>query len=197
VPARKEKYVCLDLQAKANRKREDPLGTLAGNNLTELAKGERKFGGVKFKIGEKFLQLYGTPLTDRPVQVEGIPVGRRFARLHLLHATAYRADENTVIGSYTVRYEDKTKATIDIVYGKDVRDWLSSSDPKEEVSRGKAAWEGKTPYLRNMKDSTAKVRLFLCIWKNPHPKKKVVSIDFTSAKTISAPFCVAMTLEMK
>jgi hypothetical protein len=197
VPAPKEKYVFIDLQAKANRKREDPLGRLAGNNLAELAKGERTCGGVKFRIGEKVIQVYGTQLTDRPTKVEGIAVGKTFTKLHLLHATAYRAEDNTVIASYTVHYVDKTKATIEMVYGKDVRDWLTSSDPKEEASRAKVAWEGTNAYLKNLNNPAAKVRLFLSTWKNPHPKKKVVSIDFTSAKTISAPFCVAMTLETK
>jgi hypothetical protein len=193
VPAPKEKYVFLDLQPKATRKRDDTLGRAPGNNLAELPKGERTYGGVKFRIGAKVVQVYGTEITDRPVQVEGIAVGKKFTKLYLLHATGWKVADNTVIGSYTVHYEDKTKATIDIVYGKDVRDWLFVSDPKDP-SRGKVVWEGKNAYV---KMTSGKVRLFLRTWKNPHPKKKVVSIDLTSAKTRAAPFCVAMTIETK
>jgi hypothetical protein len=40
------------------------------------------------------------------------------------------------------------------------------------------------------------IRLYLCTWKNPHPTKKVVSIDYVKVgDTPAAPFWVAMTLE--
>jgi hypothetical protein len=196
VPAPKEKYVFIDLQAKGNQKRTDSFitGRYAGNDLSELPKGEKKYGGVKFKIGNKVIQLYGSQAEKWPAQVEGIAIGQKFTRLHLLHATGFKVDDNTVIGSYTVHYADKTKATIEIVYGKDMRDWLARSDGQTKISRGKVAWEGTNP---SEKPTGGKVRLYLTTWKNPHPKKKVVSIDFTSAKTLAAPFCVAMTLETK
>jgi hypothetical protein len=33
------------------------------------------------------------------------------------------------------------------------------------------------------------------MWKNPHPDKKVISVDCLSKLTSAAPFCVAMTIE--
>jgi hypothetical protein len=32
-------------------------------------------------------------------------------------------------------------------------------------------------------------------WNNPHAARKVVGLDFASANTNAAPFCVAMTVE--
>jgi hypothetical protein len=54
-------------------------------------------------------------------------------------------------------------------------------------------WEGENPAV---KQSDLTLRLDLTMWKNPHPDKKVVSIDYVSTNTSgAAPFCVAMTTE--
>jgi hypothetical protein len=40
------------------------------------------------------------------------------------------------------------------------------------------------------------LRLYLSAWKNPHPEKKVASLDYVSmVERDSAPFCVAITVE--
>jgi hypothetical protein len=40
------------------------------------------------------------------------------------------------------------------------------------------------------------IRLYLATWKNPEPRRKVVSIDFGSTSyTGTNPFCVAITAE--
>jgi hypothetical protein len=189
--------IFLDLQPKANGKlKENFHGGTPGNNLAELPQGEQKLGGVKFNIGAGLIQLGGKGQTP-PDKVEGIQVGRAFARLHILHAagTGWDSKDGTVIGHYVVHYADKTKAPIDIVYGKDVLDWwyiAKNANAKEAV---RVAWKGNN---ESAKKSGGTIRLYLTTWKNPHPKKKVVSIDFTSTRaTHAAPFCVAMTVEGK
>jgi hypothetical protein len=196
VPAKgKGKIIFLDLKSKANHKLKDDFHSsdFAGNNLAELPRGEKKFAGVKFKVGDGLLQLGSTQVQGKPDKIEGIAVGETFTKLHILHATGYQEEDGTAIGSYVVHYADKSKATIEIVYGKDVRDWWDAQD-KGDTKRGKLAWEGVNAPV---KERNGKVRLYLTTWTNPHPKKKVVSIDYTSAKTKCAPFCVAMTLEAK
>jgi hypothetical protein len=195
VPAPKEKFTFIDLSSKANHERSDAFhsGTQDGNTLADLPKGEQKLGGVKFSIGASVLQLASTQVMDKPEKIEGIKVGRTLTRLHILHATGFQVEDGTVIGSYTVHYDDKTKAKIEIVYGKDVRDWWDGTD-KNKVTRGKLAWEGTNAAVKR---SNCKIRLYLTTWKNPHPKKMVVSIDYASTKTKAAPFCVAMTGESK
>src|SRR5262249_55090331 len=124
-------------------------------------------------------------------------VGRTFARLYILHATGFQAPEGTVIGSYTVRYADKSKLVIEVVYGKDVRDWWNSEDAKG-VSRGKLVWQEQNKAVKGLERQGCKIRLFMTTWTNPHPKKKVVAIDYaTDGKTKAAPFCVALTAGMK
>jgi hypothetical protein len=194
VPVAKDKYTFLRLKDKANQKLKDNFHTtIEGNNLADLPRGVQKFAGVKFFIGENLIQLGSSQFPNLPQKVEGIPVGQTFTRLHILHATGYYEADGTVIGAYTVRYADKTKATIEIVYGKNVRNWWATQDQKD-IKDGKVAWEGTNAAT---KSRGAKIRLFLTTWKNPHPKKKVLTIDYTSAKTKASPFCVAMTVENK
>ena len=84
--------------------------------------------------------------------------------------------------------------TIPLRYGKDILDWWyddSSAEPKE----AKVAWKGAN---RQAGSSGKKIRLYLASWENPKPEKKVKTIDFTTMKeTPCAPFCVAITVEVK
>ena len=200
-----KEFAYIDLQSKANHKLADPFhsGT-EGNDLSDLPKGEQIFAKVKFKVGDGLIQL-GSKLTkDLPDMVEGIEVNRSISRLHLLHATGYGAygkegDElfvadDTPIGEYKVHYADKTTATIPIVYGKDVRDWWNW-DKSKEVTRGKLAWEGANDFA---KKNDVKIRLYVTTWDNPHPKKRVVRIDYLrTGESVCAPFCVAISAEGK
>jgi hypothetical protein len=193
----------LDLQPVGTHKLADdsPSG-MAGNNLAEVPTGEREFAGVKFKVGEKYLQL-GSPHfpTEKPEKVEGVKVGRPFAKLHILQATGYGSSpegspkhvpDDAVIAEYKVRYDDGDTATIPVVYGKDVRDYWFN-DGSKGVSRGKVAWEGDCDAAKRL---NCRVRLYLTTWENPKPGKRVKEIDFVRAKdTAAAPLCVALTAE--
>ncbi|MFO0843908.1 MAG: hypothetical protein U0797_16180 [Gemmataceae bacterium] len=192
VGAESAKVTYLDLQPKANHKLKDGHGN-EDNNLASLPKGEQTFGGVKFKVGEGLILLAGKETSGLPEKVEGIKLDGKCSRLHFLHATHYSTPkEDTIVGYYTVNYDDKSQETIPIVYGKDVLDWWQGSDPKEPT-RGKVAWTGDN---ENAKAAGSKIRLFRTAWKNPEPGKKVVGIDFGSTSAAEpAPFCVAITAE--
>jgi hypothetical protein len=195
-PAKKE-IAYLDLQPQANVKLKGPFHQ-ADNDLAELAKGEQKLGGVKFKIGDRLIHLAGQQqvFQQLPEKVEGIKVERKFAKLYILHAAGLgpQTKDDVVIGKYIVHYQDKSKATIEIVYGKDVRDWWYRANTPG-VSRGKVAWKGHNALTRK---SGAGIRLYLTTWKNPQPNKKVARIDFLSTRAAgAAPFCAAMTVEGK
>jgi hypothetical protein len=188
-----KKIAYLDLQPQANQKlKESPFDD--ANHLAELPTGEQTFADVKFKVDDAYILLSSKNLGNKPTKVEGIKVDKKFTKLYILHATHNATEEDAIIGSYTVNYEDKTQETIAIVYGKDVRDWWYYDDSKEP-SRGKVAWKGEND---TAKAGNAKIRLYLTTWKNPDPDKKVVSIDFASTNaTECAPFCVAMSVEEK
>jgi hypothetical protein len=198
----------VDLQSKANQKLSDSLHGFSGNDLAELPKGEQTFGGVRFKVEEGYLRLSGTVETSaqpkKPGKLEGIAIGKAFARLHILHGTGYGAygtdgdplfvKDGTLIGEYHLHYEDGTTESIPIVYGQDVRDWWTWDKPAE-VTRGKTAWTGKNAFSRQQNQS---IHLYLTSWNNPHPEKKVSRLDYLCTGTSAAsPFCIAISLEEK
>src|SRR5262249_39184221 len=92
-----------------------------------------------------------------PTKVEGIKVGQKLAKLHLLHSTGWFTDDGTIIGEYVVTWEDDTSCTIPMHYGKDVLDWwFDAKSP--EPSDAKIAWNGETTFAQA---AGKKVRLHL------------------------------------
>jgi hypothetical protein len=211
-PAPPGQFHFVDLKPHANQKLTDSFGSGGdGNDLSELRKGERTLAGVNFKIGESVIQLDSRLLQQRrPTKVEGIRVGKTCAKLHILHSTEFGngstvgqpgkegdplfVADGTTIAEYKVNYDDGTSEKIPVVYGQDVRDWWFTMRSKG-VTRGKVAWTGDNELA---KTAESRIRLYLTTWENPHPAKKVESIDFMKiGDTAAAPFCVAITLEAK
>jgi hypothetical protein len=62
------------------------------------------------------------------------------------------------------------------------------------VTRAKEAWTGTNPASAMYE---RKIRLYSVAWTNPHPEKRVASIDFASLNTKCDPFLIALTLEAK
>jgi hypothetical protein len=173
----------IDLKSHVNQKLNERFHDYhPGNDLAALPTGRQTFAGVKFTVGGGVVQLGA----GKPAKVEGIKVGLKAEKLHFLHAGGHQngAQLNTAIGKYVVRYADKTKAEIEVAYGRDVVDWWVQpgvADP----TRGKVAWEGQNKLSR--------VKLFLTTWVNPNPDKQIATIDYVTTKY--NPFCVAISAE--
>jgi hypothetical protein len=196
-PAPSETTTYIDLKPHINVKLKDNLHSdrYPNNNLASLPTGKQTFAGAKFQIGDGVVQLGSAQLKEKPEKVEGIKVGRTLAKLNILHATGYSTDDGTQIAKYVVHYDDETTADIEVVYGKDVVDWWAYPG-REAPTRGKVAWEGENEAAKGFE---ATIKLYLTTWENPHPKKKVVTIDYvaTAPDKNAAPFCVAITAEDK
>jgi hypothetical protein len=204
-PSPDAKFTYIDLKDKCNHKLTEKFHqTDTDENNLAIETGKQKLGDVEFKIGEGVIQLGSTLVKDDPEKVEGIKVGQKFIKLHIIHACGYGGGPNTEgsaghvaddtpIGEYKIYYDDKTTETIPIVYGQDVRDWWFAEGEKEP-SRSKVVWKGENEQSKKYKCG---VRLYMTTWKNPKPDKKVVTIDYIGRKsdTPAAPFCVAMTAE--
>ena len=192
------KLVPLDIQMLGNDSVVGSIGSgqFSGNGLAELQKGEQTLGGVRFQIGDKLIRMTDVEDRDGVLKVEGIPVHRRIARFFALHATGQGSPyftDGTNIGSYMIRYEDGSEESIPIVYGEDVRDWWDFDEGKP-VTRGRVVWTGCNLAADKYEVT---IRLYLGVWKNPHPDKMVSAIDYVSStKTKCRPFCVAMTVEV-
>ena len=163
------------------------------NNLNSLKAGVQKLGGVSYTIDEGVLQLGSSSVKDKPEKFEGIKVGRKADKLHFLQGAGYSAENDTVVGRYVIRYADKTKAEVDIVYGKDLVDWWAYPG-KDAPTHSKIAWEGENEASKGF---DAKIRLYTQTWMNPKPDQEIATIDFlaTDVNQQCAPFCVAITAE--
>jgi hypothetical protein len=194
-PAKPPVFRPIDLRPYANQKLAAPFpGGDPGNDLAGLPAGAPTLGGVEFAIGDGVVHL-GSARVAGPQKVEGIAVGGRFARLHVLHGCDWSSGtgEGEVIARFVLHHEDGTAAEAPVVYGQHVRDWWSNADEKDPP-RSKIGWEGENEAV---KGSGIKIKLWLTTWRNPHPEKEVVSIDYVAAAatTAVAPFCVAITVE--
>lgn len=199
------KYFYVNLAPYANMKRADNFGSgRDGNDLKSVGKDSRTLQGINFKLGESVIELYSKNLANRrPMKVDGIKVGHAAVKLHILHATGYGnvppdsplyIADGTKIAEYKIRYDDGTHANIPVVYGEDVRDWWFNEGDKG-VTRGKIAWQGDNELAKGF---NKRIRLYLTTWENPHPNKKIASIDYSKVGDgPAAPFCVAITLEGK
>src|SRR5207249_4219939 len=133
------------------------------------------FWGFRSRVGQGILHLGSKFLPNQPEKISGIKVGQKFARLHILHASAYAVDtEEILVGSYTVHYGDGSTQTIPIMNGTDVCGWWNR--PGAPVPRdGQVAWEGVNDCASR---NGASVRLFMSTWDNPHPAKTVMRVDY-------------------
>lgn len=203
-PAPDAKFTYVDLKDKFNHKITEKFhATDTDENNLAIEPGKQKLGDIDFQIGDGVIQLGSIMVKEDPEKVEGIKIGHKFVKLHIIHACGYGGGPNTTppgfvaddttIGEYKVYYDDKTTETIPIVYGQDVRDWWFGKDEKAPA-KSKVVWKSETEQSKKYMCGT---RLYLSTWKNPKPDKKVVSIDYIGRKTETgaAPFCVAMTLE--
>jgi hypothetical protein len=180
------------------------------DDLSELPAGRQQFGGVWFDV-RGVVWLNSDPseskcYPDFPHQVKGITVGRRFQKIHVLHAAQRHfainpemgrdAQGNPLpIGTYALNYADGSRHEFEIQYGRDLRHWWwgGRGDAEPEAERAKVVWVGTNGTSRRY---SAKIRLFMSTFENPHPNVEVVSVDFLSKRTPFAPFLVAMTVEL-
>jgi hypothetical protein len=209
-PARTEKFYHVDLKPKATQKLSDNAGSgREGNNLNEVPKGRQTLEGVSFKIDESKLQLGSKLLKEEmPDKIEGIQVGKKFRKIHILHATGYGNGstigeegkdgdplyiaDGTRIAEFRLHFEDGSTEVLPVVYGDDIRDWWFVEGAKS-VKRGKVAWTGENELTKNF---GCKIRLYMNTWDNPAPKKALARIDYVKVNdTPAAPFCLAITLE--
>src|SRR6185436_1500389 len=124
-----------------------PQWTQAGE-WADVPRGHQQFGGVPFEVNGMIKILGEGARKDRRTyreQVEGIVVGKKFARLHLLHTAHYPAADGTPYARIVLHYADGSTAILSLIFGRHARDWWrpdsetrsTLSDPNSEV-----VWRG-------------------------------------------------------
>jgi len=187
--------------------RETFYGKIGGaldhdDDLSELATGLVTLGGVEFDIRGVIQLRRAEPLdkpaemaaADDPVRVQGIPIEQEARQLHLLLGTIQPEADGTVIGSLVLHYADGETRSLDLVYGRDVREWWydPAKGDTETTDRAQVVWTGLNPVANR---ASRRLRLYLNTRENPRPGVAIASFDFVSTMTHSAPFLIAVTVE--
>jgi hypothetical protein len=188
----------VDLRAKSNQKLTDRFGRIAGNNLATLPTGRQTFADVPFNVEHDVLQLTSPRLPEQKSdKIEGVVVNRTARKIHFLHGTVFgnsnpAVSDDTTLAEYTIRFDDGSVAKVPVVYGEDVRDWLSPEECRM-VRRGKIAWVGDNNESKRL---GRHLYLYLTTWDNPVPLKRIATIDYAKVgDNVASPFCVAITAE--
>jgi WD40 repeat protein len=171
------------------------------DDLSELPVGLISMGGVEFDIRGVIQVRRTEPLggpwelaaADDPVRVDGIPIQQEAARLHLLLGTILPEAEGAVIGRLVLHYADGETRSLDVVYGRDVREWwYDPAKADAETTGAKVVWTGLNPVAN---EYGRRLRLYLNTRENPRPGFKITTLDLVSAMSNSAPFLIAVTVE--
>ncbi len=170
-----------------------------GNNLALLHPGVGEFAGTAFDA-RGIIQVSSGPLRqvspEYPLHVNGIKVAQKCRRLHFLVGAGWADPDGTTIGTFVVHFGDGLRATIPIVYGRDVRSWqvFPGMDNGDKYGDGGVvAWRGTQKRWENLRGFG--VRLYEMTWRNPRPTVEVATIDFVSANRNAAPFLIAITAD--
>jgi hypothetical protein len=166
------------------------------NNLAGLASGLQRFGGVRFDV-RGVVHLNGLEAKAAglvyPDRVNGIRIGRKCVRLHLLHATSWSTEKGAVVGSYILHYADGQNRELPIVFGQDLTDWFLNTPARANVPGSPVVmWTGTNPWAAK---NNCTISLYGSARDNPLPEIELVSLDFVSSMSPASPFLVALTVE--
>jgi hypothetical protein len=130
-----------------------------------------------------------------PRAVTNIALLPHCSHIHFLQGALGEPGGSPLIGEYRIRYTDGSLVSAPIVLGQNLQlSWRSPSPPGEEVPEAKLAF--KLPSARtgaNKRGTWGWIYEFT--WTNPHPERRLSSLDFVSAEQPAAPFLIAATLE--
>jgi hypothetical protein len=199
--------ILIDLKARVNARLLATVDGVAGareNNLAELPSGVHAFAGVPFDVQGR-IQLLGKRLLESgrrfPAEVKYISIGRRCARIHLLHGASAARNLNEKIARLVLHYQDGSQAEIGIVTGADVLDWwgpiynTEAGEERNPTSAGtELAWAGSNPWIKHRAPELS-LRLYRSSFANPHPDREIASMDYVSTLSEAAPFLLGLTLE--
>lgn len=179
----------LNIRLQDNHERAGWLAYGEGYDLGGLPVGAVKLEGFPYRISEKRAGvLTGGPsgvMDGFPASVVGIPVESRANKLYFLHTACFADAGDRKVGEYVINYEDGSKETVPLIYGKTIAAW----DVSRQGSRTRSAWRGQ-------RVSGEIIRVNTLIWNNPHPDKIISSFDFVSTGAQAAPVLIAVTGEV-
>ena len=195
----------IDLRPYLNTKLTEAPSCWKGNNennLSELPAGKHVYAGVPFEV-QGSIQLMGGWLKHYaktyPLQVTNISIGRKCAKLYLIHGNSFIIQTNfgTVVSKLVLHYADASTRQIDIVAGKEAFDFwcplFKTGVPERyfQAAPGtERAWTGSNPYIRRWQPELSLV-LYKSTFYNPQPESSLPAWISPQPGPSPAPFSSA------
>ncbi len=155
------------------------------NDLRRFKPGLIFSKGVPFDVGDRVVVLNSRMRPRFPEKSPEIPLhGRTAGMLHFCHTTAWGEPNGTRIFDYVIRYEDGSEAVVPVRSGVDVLDWWGIRKKPENAA---IAWK--------CFNGSADVGLYHFRWRNPHPDRKLKSVQIVSRRTKTIPVVLGITLQ--
>ena len=149
-------------------------------DLRDFPTGKQSLQGVPFVIGDGVKGIIVLASDSRPDKQKlpwevTIPVGQKIEGLYFIDSLAYGGGSGQVI-LYQVQYADGSSADIQIIEGKNIRDWAnkdSGAFTHERDTKTVAAWVGKCRMF-------SPITVYMTLWVNPNPDKAVTGVRFVT-----------------
>jgi hypothetical protein len=172
-----------------------PSGLRVGE-WADVPRGHQLLGGIPFEVNGMIKIIGEGARKDQRTyreQVEGIAVGKKFDRLHLLHTAHYPAADGTPYARIVLHYADGSTGTLPLMFGRHARDWWRAdsesrstlSDPNSEV-----VWRGGDAGIKAGRTR----RIFKTTFTNPKSDQEVNTIDVMSDNTTPNATFFAMSV---
>ena len=122
-------------------------------------------------------------------------MNQRARSLYFLHGLGWQEEDGKTVARYVVHFVDGKSNTIEVVYGRDIRNWQFWPERVAQEDGGAVpAWKGRQERWKTAWPNCG-VRLYKLNWTNPRPDVEIKSVDLVSTMTESSPFVIAITAE--
>jgi len=161
-------------------------------------RGAQSFNGVPFKIDGR---LAVTGIDDarngefHPTRVNNIPVGRKAARLHVLHGAEGIEKDGVPFAKLILHYVNGQQRAMRLAYGVHARSWEAGrKEPKTGLldPDSRLAWTGNGD---DAERGSVALRLFQTAISNPLPEQEISHVEFVSLFSRATPFIAGLTTE--
>ena len=187
----------VDLSSLVTRKLSDPDETQwiqkgSNTDLSSLPTGSSiKLGAYTFNIsGAIMLRGARAAASELPDTVT-LEINAPAAAISFLHTTGWLGiltSPRQKVGMYMINYNDGTKVTQALEYGRNINAWTEPSVESTTHSIiNDPIWRGKT-------SDGLDIGLNVFTWVNPNPTKTILSIEIRSDGTQANPTLIGMTL---
>ena len=163
--------------------KEFPTRMILANAEFEILDPRQHHGKSCLMLTPNYGRLPKVIKGDYRDRVNGLKVGRRFDRLYSLHSSVWnQAAPGQPLWKYVLHYADGTSAQLPVRNKIEVGDWFK---PRKLI-KARVAWRGVAMKL-------SPVGLYIAGFDNPHPGKKVLTLDIISCKAKGIPGIIALS----